>query len=326
MMRKIFLEDLEIHKIRGLLKMHKNSGVTPKEAHALVRERFTGHRSLDWLFFTVFFLVGGPNTAYAIDFDTRMVNQTVGMGVNNGTNRVTGTECPHCGGNLFGQVFAAFGNMSSPFSATVCAFNNNFASCSGRVDPGLPTNFNTPDTQLGKGVPCGPDDAAGPSFPYPCGSGMSLNLVVPGTTIHATSNTSLSLSGPTLGTPGAPFQQITSTPLGDGNRAHHIEFGFDQTAVHFGTSQTHNIFFTIDTVTGPDGRMVGNASGTYLMIQNENIPTNCSVTLTDPAGSGTFTAGKSGAITCLKSDGSPCPGPGFKSNLFVSRNSDGGCQ
>jgi len=232
--------------------------------------------------------------AHAINLNTRTITQSVGKGINNGTNKVLDRELT----SLFG--FGNFPDTSDPFDTTPF------------IDPQNPASFASPNTGLGAGVPCGPDDPNGPSFPYPCSSELTIsnNMSVVMNTVQ---NFDVIMAPPTLGTSGGFFQKFTQTPLGDGTKTVQIEGGFDQTAVMpSAIGQVHRYFYSLTTTIDADGKMIGIASGTFLLRTQEQFVAgwfDFGIDDSDPRGSGTFTADENGALTCLDSILNACLNP-----------------
>ncbi len=246
--------------------------------------------------------------AQAINLETRTITQSVGKGINNGTNKNLDRSLLDCG--FFGA--ACFPNTDNPFQDPPVVSSEN------------PASFASPNTGLGMGVPCGPDDTNGPVFPYPCSSEMTIsnNMSV---FMNSPGNQSIIIEGPSLGTSGGFFQKFTQTPVGDGTKIIRIEGGFDKTiagcvdrtlpncavASLSIPSTVFKFFYSLDTNIDADGKMIGIASGSFEMIALDNFfPDGWEETGAIPPGSpgssGTFTADETGGLTCLNNDGSPC--------------------
>ncbi|HEY5600410.1 MAG TPA: hypothetical protein VIK48_06930, partial [Candidatus Manganitrophaceae bacterium] len=272
-----------------------------------------------------------PLNVDAINLDTRTVTVSAGMGINNGANRDLFRKCSgvtagatidfSCGSSggvsPDKMIEGSFGNTTDPFNPFKCSMRldnasvfDDIAECSGVVDPELPITFLPKDTQFGRGVPCGPDDPNGPPFPYPCSSDSRFTQQIPGfvgsvcASSDCVTTNSIQISSPTLGPSGAPFQSFVSTPTSAGGRVRQIKYGFDQTAstdvvISFGPplktsveSQTFKIYFTVDSETDANGRLVGSAIGAFTMAIGEIGMTACQLTPADPAGAGSFTGGE----------------------------------
>ncbi len=240
------------------------------------------------------FVLAHFSPVYAINLNTRTITQSVGKGINNGTNKVLDRQLT----SLFG--FGNFPDTSDPFDTTPF------------IDPENPASFASPNTGLGAGVPCGPDDPNGPVFPYPCSSELTIsnNMSV---VINTAQSFNLIMAAPTLGTSGGFFQKFTQTPLGDGTKTVQVEGGFDQTAVMpSATGQVHRYFYSLTTTIDADGKMIGIASGTFLLRTAEEFVPGWfpfGINDSDPRGSGTFTADETGALTCVDSILDPCLNP-----------------
>lgn len=246
-------------------------------------------------FFTRPFFLASPSLA--IDMNTRTITQSVGKGINEGTNLTQNRD--------FRSTFASFTfpTTSEPFMVSPL------------VPSGLPTNFETTNSQLGAGIPCGPDDTNGPSFPYPCSSNFLMTIKIPGSMDSqagfsgtCSCNVGIRFNTPSLGPSGAIFQTFMVSDAGGGKKNIRIEGGFDQILGDFSAPDSSTKFFyTLDSVLDANGQMDGNANGTFLMefvetglFINFNLPT------TDPRASGTFTANTTGMLTCQDSASSPC--------------------
>lgn len=269
--------------------------------------------------FSLFSLL--PSLLWGADTKSLTVTQNRGLGVNQPSDRtfVTTTN----GGNFFftgsgplaadsprpltggGCPFACYFDTSDPFFK-----NGTNSTTDAFVDPLLPPSFSTPDTQFGKGAPCGPTDTnkdATGAFPYPCSSAgtMKLSFFDLGT-IEGT----FKITAPNL-SPGSPFQTFISAPLGGGFRKQTISYGFTQDSA--GGSNI-SAFYSISTVNGPDGRLVGFAEGNFITSTSGVSPLSCDRTF-----QGTFQSDNLGmvATSCVNNDGTPCQSPKSIPNYFT---------
>lgn len=275
------------------------------------------------LLISVLFSLVPPDPIWAAgNQNNRTLTINNGMGVNNGTNRTTVTP------NDNDETACARGNQGScnggPFADTSDPFNLNHDCqtstddfCSSSFDPGLPGGFTVVDNRFGRGAPCGPNDTTGPPFPYPCHTKGSINQKIPFGIDDTSNGNSITLGPPSLGAVGQPYYQFRSDSFGT-LRVHHIEYGFDLNVDN--NSQTLKIFYNIDSVTDANGKMVGNAVGTFKMTLNDNFSgfggSTCSVTGSNAASEGHFESGMTGVITCVDRAGNLCQGSQFRPATF----------
>lgn len=109
--------------------------------------------------------------------------------------------------------------------------------------PAIIANALPPNNQFGVGVPAG-------------NNGMPLSSSIP---------SSLSEGGLIVSTDN----QIQSTPLSGGRRSHSLSSRIDQTTpggTVSGGDQTFSILFSINSLTDPDGNLVGDATGTFTQV------------------------------------------------------------
>lgn len=225
-------------------------------------------------------------------------------------------------------------NMSDPFESG--GGQGNWATTGG-----LPQKFLPPNTQLGEGVPCGPNGAV----MVGCSSNNTINQTIPGAIATTWTPPSCGFCppsnpltftsfAPSLGPANAPFQKFTSTDNGDGARTHRVEFGFDQnfTSSFTGTiDNTFKMFFTVDAVTDSNGALVGMASGTWVLDIWEGTNTEgtlCTTPSTAKEAFGTFTADSGGLATCVDGWGQQCMGtnhPAFTAPVISGAFDGSGC-
>ena len=281
------------------------------------------------LFISIVFFLTSPGISWG---GGNQVNRTLtinnGMGVNNGTNRTTVTptdnDATACsGGNQGSCNGGPFADTSDPFNPNHDCSPSGFGDqCSASFDPGLPGGFTVVDNRFGRGAPCGPNDPNGPPYPYPCHTKGSINQKIPFGIDDTSNSVSISLSPPSLGAVGQPNYQFRSDSFGT-LRVQHIEYGFDQ---NVDSQQAFKIFFIIDSTTDANGKMVGNAVGTYNMTLNDSWSgfggSTCSVTSTHNASSGTFESGMTGVITCVDKAGNLCQGSQFNPLQFTRTSFD----
>jgi hypothetical protein len=275
-----------------------------------------------FLSIVLFFAVPG-NPSAAGNQSNRTLTINNGMGVNNGTNRNISTadnsETACAGGNQgscggFGGATGPYADTSDPFNLNTDCSPAGFGDvCASTFDPGLPGGFKVPDNRFGRGAPCGPNDITGPPFPYPCQTKGSINQKIP-FGIDDPNNPGIIAGPPSLGAVGQPYYQFRSDSFGT-LRAHHIEYGFD---LDIGGEQSFKVFFMIDSTTDANGKMVGNAIGSYQMRMSEDFGggSTCTVTAANPSSEGQFESGMTGVITCIDRAGNACQGSQFNPAKF----------
>ena len=296
-----------------------------------------------WILNLVVFSLILPNFTWgAGNQANRTLTINNGMGVNNGTNRTTVTPTDNaetaCAGGGNGSCNGGpFADTSDPFNPNHDCSPSGFGDqCSSSFDPALPGGFTVVDNRFGRGAPCGPNDANGPPFPYPCHTKGSINQIIPFGMNDSSNGTTYTLGVPLTNVGaavGQPHYQFRSDTFGT-LRVQHIEYGFSQNLSSdssINSEQSFSIFFIVDSTTDSNGKMVGNAVGSYKMSLNDNWSSrggtacvlNPSSTATIDAPSvGSFEAGMTGVITCVDRAGNLCQGSAFNPLKFTRTSFD----